>query len=252
MSDQHVVIPSRYASSRLPGKPLLDIGGKPMVQHVYERALESAVGDVVIATDDQRIADAARGFGAEVCMTAEDHPSGTDRIAEVAKKMGWADDDIVVNLQGDEPLMPPELLQKVATTLQENTHASLSTLGVPLQSGQVFDSNAVKLVTDHKGMALYFSRAPIPWKRGEFEQGAEQPSPEGMYRHLGIYAYRVGFLHRYVTWAPAPIETQEALEQLRVLWKGERIAVAIVPEAPPAGVDTAEDYQRLIALPAFQ
>lgn len=240
----HVVIPARYASQRLPGKPLLDIQGKPMIWHVFQRASESAAEDVVIATDDQRIAEAAEQFGARVCMTAASHQSGTDRIAEVATQMQWPDEAIVVNLQGDEPMMPAELLDKVAYSLYQHPEASMSTLAVPLDAGQVFDSNAVKLVTDCNGMALYFSRAPIPWKRGRFEQ--QQADAQGMLRHLGIYAYRVGFLKRYVGWSPAPIEQDESLEQLRVLWQGERIAVEVIAQAPPTGIDTHEDYQRLL------
>ena len=241
----HVVIPARFASTRLPGKPLLEIAGQPMIWHVYQRALESAADQVVIATDDQRIADAATAFGAQVCMTAADHQSGTDRIAEVAAKLGWGGDDIVVNLQGDEPLMPARLLDQVAQALAARPQAAMSTLAVPLDADQVFDSNAVKVVADRHGMALYFSRAPIPWKRGQFEQREAQA--EGMLRHLGIYAYRVSFLQRYVAWAAAPIEQDESLEQLRVLWQGERIAVDVAGEAPPAGIDTEEDYQRLLA-----
>lgn len=239
-----VVIPARYASTRLPGKPLLDIHGKPMIWHTWQRARQSNAGSVVIATDDARIAQAAAGFGAEVCMTSPGHQSGTDRIAEVVSTMAWADDDIVVNLQGDEPLMPPALLDQVALALQTHPQASLSTLAVPLEEEQVFDPNAVKVVTDRHGMALYFSRAAIPWKRECFED--RQRDPRGMLRHLGIYAYRVDFLKRYVNWRPAPIEQQEALEQLRVLWEGERIAVDVAIEAPPPGVDSPQDYQRLL------
>jgi len=241
----HVVIPARHASTRLPGKPLLDIAGRPMVWHVYQRAVESRAHRVVVATDDQRVHEAVCAFEGDVCMTADHHQSGTDRIAEVALSMGWGDDELVVNLQGDEPLMPPQLLDKVAETLHAHPDASVATLGVPLAADEIFNSNAVKLVTDRDGMALYFSRAAIPWKRGEFEQRREDPG--GMYRHLGLYAYRVGFLRRYVTWEPAPIEQQESLEQLRVLWQGERIAVAIVDSAPPAGVDTEEDYLRVLS-----
>jgi len=240
-----VVIPARYASTRLPGKPLLDIQGQPMIWHTHQRAVESGADEVVIATDDQRIADAALAFGATICMTASGHESGTDRIAEVVRKLDWEAEDIVVNLQGDEPLMPPGLLDQVAAALQARPQASLSTLAVPLDQDQVFDSNAVKVVTDQQGMALYFSRAPIPWKRGEFEQG--KPDAKGMLRHLGIYAYRAGFLNRYLDWAPAPIEQQESLEQLRVLWAGERIAVEVAGQAPPAGVDSPQDYERLLA-----
>jgi 3-deoxy-manno-octulosonate cytidylyltransferase (CMP-KDO synthetase) len=240
----HVVIPARYASSRLPGKPLLDIAGHPMVWHVCQRASESAAQTVVVATDDTRIADAVTAFGGQACMTGTHHQSGTDRIAEVAGLMGWSDDELVVNLQGDEPLMPPEMLDRVAQALHRHPDASMATLGVPLRADEVFDSNAVKLVTDRHGMALYFSRAPIPWRRGVFEDGRGEA--EGMYRHLGLYAYRVGFLRRYVSWAPAPLEQAECLEQLRVLWEGERIAVALAAEAPPAGVDTEADYRRVL------
>lgn len=241
----HVVIPARHDSSRLPGKPLLQIAGRPMVWHVCQRAYESRAHSVVVATDDHRISDAVCAFEGDVCMTGSHHQSGTDRIAEVALAMGWDDDEVVVNLQGDEPLMPPDMLDRVARTLHEHTEASVATLGVPLESDEVFNSNAVKVVTDRTGMALYFSRAAIPWKRGVFEEGARDA--QGMYRHLGLYAYRVGFLRRYVNWDPAPIEQQESLEQLRVLWQGEHIAVAIVDRAPPAGVDTEEDYRRVLA-----
>jgi len=238
-----VVIPARYASTRFPGKPLIDIQGKPMIWHVYQRALESHADEVVVATDDQRIADAVMAFDGYVVMTHE-HNSGTDRIAEVSNSLGWPDDTIVVNLQGDEPLMPPELLDQVANALADKPEASMSTLGVPLEEHQVFDSNAVKLVTDKDGLALYFSRAAIPWRRGEFENGVENAA--GMYRHLGIYAYRADFLKRYVTWDMAPIEAAESLEQLRVLWQGERIAVSIADQSPPTGIDTEEDYHRLL------
>lgn len=242
----HVVIPARHASSRLPGKPLLEIAGRPMIWHVCQRARESGASRVVVATDDERIAEAVCAFEGEVCMTSAEHQSGTDRIAEVAAIMGWADDEVVVNLQGDEPLMPAALLDRVADTLHAHPAAAMATLGVPLAEEEVFDSNAVKLVTDRHGMALYFSRAPIPWKRGLFEQ--RQASPAGMYRHLGLYAYRAGFLRRFVTWQPAPLEELESLEQLRVLWHGERIAVGIVEQAPPAGIDTEADYRRVQAL----
>jgi len=238
-----VVIPARYASTRFPGKPLIDIQGKPMIWHVYQRALESHADEVVVATDDQRISDAVMAFDGYVVMTHE-HNSGTDRIAEVSNSLGWPDDTIVVNLQGDEPLMPPELLDQVANALADKPEASMSTLGVPLEEHQVFDSNAVKVVTDKDGLALYFSRAAIPWHRGEFENGVENAA--GMYRHLGIYAYRADFLKRYVTWDMAPIEAAESLEQLRVLWQGERIAVSIADQSPPTGVDTEEDYHRLL------
>lgn len=245
-----VVIPARYGSKRLPGKPLLAIHGKPMVQHVYERAVASGADQVVVATDDERIEAVARSFADNVCMTSTTHASGTDRIAEVVETQGWPAETIVVNLQGDEPLMPPVLLGEVATALLKHPAADVSTLAVPLnEPEQLFDTHTVKVVTDQAGYALYFSRATIPWQRERFAAG-DTPTPDwlsGMHRHLGLYAYRAGFLSNYATLEPAPIEQMEALEQLRVLWHGGRIAVGIASEAPPAGVDTAGDLERVMA-----
>jgi 3-deoxy-manno-octulosonate cytidylyltransferase (CMP-KDO synthetase) len=244
----NVVIPARYASQRLPGKPLCDIAGKPMIRHVHERACESGAADVVIATDDERIAATARGFGARVCMTSPDHASGTDRIAEAVAQLGWHDDTLVVNLQGDEPLLPSALLVAVARTLEAHPGADLATLAVRLDDAeQLFDPNVVKVVCDRDGYALYFSRATIPWKRDLFVSG-ENPGRDwidGLHRHLGIYAYRAGFLAHYAELPASPLERMEALEQLRVLWNGGRIAVGLADEAPPAGVDTADDLQRV-------
>jgi len=250
MAAFRVVIPARYASQRLPGKPLLDIGGKPMIQQVYERACESGAEEVVIATDDARIQSAAGKFTDRVCMTSSEHTSGTDRIAEVVHVLQWPDDTVVVNLQGDEPLMPPSLLAQVADTLVSHLQSDMATLAVPLTApDQLFDTNTVKVVADRNGYALYFSRASIPWKRDEFDpRVAVQPSwLEGVYRHLGIYAYRAGFLGGYANLPVSPIEQMESLEQLRVLWNGGRIAVDVAAHAPPAGVDTAEDLARVIA-----
>ena len=248
--DFRVVIPARYASQRLPGKPLLDIGGRPMIAHVYQRARESNALEVVVATDDERIAAAARGFGAEVCLTSADHASGTDRIAEVARLRGWEDDAVIVNLQGDEPLMPPTLLRQVARALLEHPAAAMATLAAPLhENAQLFDPNTVKVVLDRDGYALYFSRATIPWHRDLYRAGTA-PEPgwrEGVLRHLGIYAYRAGFLAGYASLPPSPLERIESLEQLRVLWNGGRIAVDVTVEAPPAGVDTADDLERVRA-----
>lgn len=248
MTRYHVVIPARYGSTRLPGKPLLEIAGKPMIRHTYERAQGCGGGDVIVATDDERIRAVVEGFGARACMTSAKHASGTDRIAEVAAAMGWPDDAIVVNLQGDEPLMPPELLDQVASALEHHPQAVMATLAVCLTDpAQVFDPNIVKVVTDCHGMALYFSRAAIPWKRDEFHY-AREPDVcwiEGLYRHLGIYAYRVGFLRHYGELPQSPLERMESLEQLRVLWHGDHIAVGIVAQMPPAGVDTPEDLERL-------
>ncbi|MDJ0740844.1 MAG: 3-deoxy-manno-octulosonate cytidylyltransferase [Gammaproteobacteria bacterium] len=248
MSGFNVVIPARYGSQRLPGKPLLEIAGRPMIEHVHRRACESGANEILIATDDPRIRDAATVFGGRVIMTDPHHASGTDRIAEVARTLGWPDDTLVVNLQGDEPLMPPALLQRVAATLAAHADADVATLAVPLDdTDQLFDANVVKVVTDRHGFALYFSRATIPWRRDVFVAGA-RPAPhwlDGISRHLGIYAYRAGFLSGYAALAPAPLEQMESLEQLRVLWHGGRIAVDNVDIAPPAGIDTAEDLQRV-------
>jgi len=244
-----VVIPARYASQRLPGKPLLDIAGKPMIRHVYDRACESGAEEVVIATDDARIEAVARQFTDQVCMTSSEHTSGTDRIAEVVRTLHWPDDTVVVNLQGDEPLMPPALLTQVAETLESHAESDMATLAVPLTDpGQLFDTNAVKVVADCNGYALYFSRATIPWKRDLFDKKVAVQSTwlEGIYRHLGIYAYRAGFLGGYASLPVSPIERMESLEQLRVLWNGGRIAVDVAADAPPAGVDTAEDLARVI------
>ncbi len=253
MSDFKVVIPARHGSQRLPGKPLLEIVGKPMIQHVFERAKESGAADVVIATDDPRIQDAVGRFTDRVCMTSTEHASGTDRIAEVVATLEWPDETVVVNLQGDEPLMPPELLSQVAKTLLAHEHSEMATLAVALtEPAQLFDPSVVKVVTDRNGYALYFSRAAIPWKRDLFDASAppRQDWLDGIHRHLGIYAYRAGFLARYGSLPVSPIERMESLEQLRVLWNGGRIAVDIAAGAPPAGVDTAEDLARVIAVMA--
>ena len=250
MNSFRVVIPARFASQRLPGKPLLDIAGKPMIQHVYERACESGAQDVVVATDDVRIQDAVKGFSGQACMTSAEHASGTDRIAEVAHALGWPADTVVVNLQGDEPLMPPALLAQVAQALIAHGNADMATLAVPLsEPDQLFDPNVVKVVVDRDGYALYFSRATIPWKRDVFEPGvaARASWMDGVHRHLGIYAYRAEFLAGYATLPVSPIERMESLEQLRVLWNGGRIAVDVSTHAPPAGVDTAEDLARVVA-----
>lgn len=244
-----VIIPARFASSRFPGKPLADLAGKPMVQHVYERALESEADRVIIATDDQRIADVATGFGAEVCMTSPDHPSGTDRLQEVVKLQGFYADDIVVNVQGDEPLVPPRVINQVAHNLKAEPTASIATLSEPIEELEaLLNPNVVKVVSDAKGRALYFSRAPMPWPRDQFnaEEGRQQ-MPQGFswQRHIGIYAYRVKLLNDFVTWPPAPLEETECLEQLRAMWNGAQIHVALADELPPAGVDTPEDLERV-------
>ncbi len=244
-----VVIPARYASTRLPGKPLLDIAGKPMIQRVYEQAQKSEANRIIIATDDQRIAEAAQGFGAEVCMTSAEHPSGTDRLQEVATQLGFYADDIIVNVQGDEPLIPPRLINQVAHNLAADPTAGISTLCEQItEVDAVHNPNVVKVVTDTNGYALYFSRATIAWARDSFAENLQQLPPSPLYRHIGLYGYRMKMLNDFVRWAPAPIEQAEQLEQLRALWNGVRIHVAVADEVHPAGVDTPEDLQRVSKL----
>lgn len=247
----YVVIPARYASTRLPAKPLLDIAGKPMIQHVYERACESAAREVIIATDDARIAAAAEGFHARVCMTSADHQSGTDRLQEVTRQLGLDETEIVVNVQGDEPLIPAAVINQVATNLAHVKDASVATLVEPIHTYADFmNPNIVKVVSDHRGCALYFSRAPIPWPRDHFAQDKVNTLPDDFpsRRHIGIYAYRVGLLNRFVQWPPAPLEKIESLEQLRVLWQGAMIHVADACAPVPGGVDTINDLQRVKAI----
>ena len=246
MSGFKVVIPARYASSRLPGKPLRELAGRPMIEHVYRRACESGADQVVIATDDARIETVARAFGAAVEITSPEHPSGTDRLAEVVERRNWPADTIVVNLQGDEPLMPPALVRQVADNLAAQPSAAIATLCTPItEAAEVFDPNVVKLVSDVDGFALYFSRAPIPWSRDAFAVSREQLPPDVAHRrHLGLYAYRVSFLRAYRGLAPAPLEGAEMLEQLRALWHGYRIHVADAVVPPGPGVDIEADAQR--------
>ena len=240
-----IVIPARYGSTRLPGKPLLEIAGKPMLQWVYERAAASLAREVVIATDDERIMLLAAGFGASAVLTSRDHVSGTDRIAEVATLRGWREDDVVVNLQGDEPGMPTSLVEQVAALLSEHPRADIATLATPVRDrDEYFDPNAVKVVTDHAGRALYFSRAPIPWYRDP--AGLEGPVI-GARRHLGLYAYRVSALRRLSALEPAPLERAEQLEQLRALAHGLCIVVGEASRRPGPDVNTAEDLARAAA-----
>jgi len=245
-----IAIPARYASTRLPGKPLRDIGGKPMLQHVYERARQSGADEVVVATDDERIAVVARGFGASVCMTSAAHSSGTDRLAEVAHTLNWNADTLVVNLQGDEPLMPPPLLRQVARNLDAHPDAMCATLCTPIKAAhELFDPHVVKVVMNAQGYAMYFSRAPIPWCRDDFNRDTLTLPPQSRhYRHLGLYAYRAGFLKTYGDLAACALEQAESLEQLRMLWHGVRIHVAEASEIPGPGVDTEQDLERVSLL----
>ena len=241
-----VVIPARYASSRLPGKPLRDIKGKTMIQRVWQQACKSSAARVVIATDDQRIEEAATAFGAEVCMTRDDHVSGTDRLQEVAKNLGLADDQIIVNVQGDEPLIPPEVIDQVATNLAKSSTAGVATLCEPLSSVVDFvNPNTVKVVSDVTGNALYFSRAPIPFPRDK-SLGSDNSLPEDARRHIGIYAYKVASINRFVDWDMAPLEQLESLEQLRFLHNNVAIHVADACAPVPGGVDTEDDLNNVI------
>lgn len=244
-----VVIPARYASSRLPAKPLLDIAGKPMVVHVVERALESGAEQVVVATDHEEIVAVVQDYGYQVVMTSENHASGTDRIAEVALKMAWPEETIVVNVQGDEPLISPELIQEVASNLAQHQAAAIATACHPIHDkASMLNPNIVKVVMDIHGHALYFSRAPIPYARDAFAADEDAPADMPVYRHIGIYAYRVSFLKAYSGLEPAAIEKFESLEQLRALWHGYRISVAITANAPAAGVDTKADLEYVRSL----
>ena len=247
MADFVVVIPARHASTRLPGKPLLDIAGKPMVVHVAERARASGASDVIVATDHEEIAAAVEACGFKSMMTRGDHTSGTDRIAVVAARCKLAADAIVVNVQGDEPLIDPALISAVANQLAGHADAAIATVCCPLSdAAQMAGSNVVKVVLDKNGYALYFSRAPIPYARDAFAGGIHAlPADLPAYRHIGLYAYRTDFLARYAQLAPAAIEQAEALEQLRALWHGYRISVAIAAKAPHAGVDTLADLEHV-------
>ncbi|MBX9445009.1 3-deoxy-manno-octulosonate cytidylyltransferase [Dickeya chrysanthemi] len=240
------IIPARYASTRLPGKPLADIHGKPMVVHVMERARESGASRVVVATDNADVARAVEQAGGEVCLTSPNHNSGTERLAEVIDRYGFTDDEIIVNVQGDEPLIPPVIIRQVAENLA-GSRAGMATLAVPITTcEEAFNPNAVKVVTDAEGYALYFSRATIPWERDRFAESRNSIGDHFL-RHIGIYAYRAGFIRRYVGWAPSQLEKIEMLEQLRVLWYGEKIHVAVAKEVPSVGVDTPEDLARVRA-----
>ena len=246
-----VAIPARFGATRLPGKPLRLIAGEPMVVHVARRALDAGAREVIVATDDERIAEAVRGYPLTVCMTRRDHPSGTDRLAECAQKLGWAADRIVVNLQGDEPFAPPEGIRAAAQALADGD-APMATLAIGIADADtLFDPNAVKVVRDTRGNAHYFSRAPMPWQRDRFARdqvGALLPG--AFLRHIGIYAYRAGFLATFTQLPPGKLEALEGLEQLRVLEAGHAIQVAVSPVPFPPGVDTEADLARANAIAA--
>ncbi|OOF53361.1 3-deoxy-manno-octulosonate cytidylyltransferase [Rodentibacter trehalosifermentans] len=243
-----VIIPARFASSRLPGKPLAEIAGKPMIQHVFEKAQQSGATRVIIATDNEKVAKVAQDFGAEVCMTSEQHNSGTERLAEVVEKLAISDDEIIVNIQGDEPLIPPVIVRQVAENLVK-FQVNMATLAVKInEAEELFNPNVVKVVTDKDGYVLYFSRSVIPYDRDQFmglQEMTKAALTEGYLRHIGLYAYRAGFIKKYVQWAPTALENLEKLEQLRVLWNGERIHLELAKAVPAVGVDTPEDLEKV-------
>ncbi len=242
-----IAIPARFGASRLPGKPLREIAGKPLIAHVIDRALGFDAGELVVATDDERIARVAEDRGVRAVMTESTHATGSDRLAEVGRVMRWTDQTIVVNLQGDEPLMPQSCLHAVITALQADPDAAAATLSTPIERiEEIFDPNCVKLVTDQRGRALYFSRAPIPWARDAWAKSrGELPDGAVAHRHLGLYAYRAATLQRFARLPQSPLEKLESLEQLRLLENGMPIAVTRAPEPIPAGVDTEEDLERV-------
>jgi 3-deoxy-manno-octulosonate cytidylyltransferase (CMP-KDO synthetase) len=244
-----VLIPGRLASTRLPDKPLADIGGKPMIVRVAERARASSAQRVVVAADSAAIVHACRDHGVEALLTRADHPSGSDRLAEACELLGLAGEDLVVNVQGDEPLIEPALIDSVAALLEDHPDAAMSTAAHAIEELAEFTNpNVVKVVLDARGFALYFSRAPVPWWRDGFAQGIEAlPQPRPL-RHVGIYGYRAGFLRRFPHLAQSPGELTEGLEQLRALWHGHRIAVHVTDGAPGPGVDTPRDLERVRAL----
>ena len=256
MSDLRIVIPARYGSSRLPGKPLRELAGKPLVAHVWDNAIACGAEQVWVATDDERIAEVVERHGGRAVMTSADHASGTDRLAEVAAD--WPDETLVVNLQGDEPGVGPALVCQLAEALRARPQAGMATLATPVRSTEeLFDPNAVKVVLDDAGMALYFSRAPIPWVRGLFQPALASASEDVLsertfLRHLGLYAYRAGTLRRIAQEPPNVHEDAEALEQLRALGLGIGIHVSVIPEAPLHGVDTEEDLRRVATSLAMQ
>ncbi|OGT51794.1 MAG: 3-deoxy-manno-octulosonate cytidylyltransferase [Gammaproteobacteria bacterium RIFCSPHIGHO2_12_FULL_42_13] len=250
--DFHVVIPARYASTRLAHKVLQPIHNKPMVQHVYDAAIASGAESVTIATEDEHVATACKKFGAEVCMTSDEHQTGTERVAEAVATVGFDEEDIVVCLQADEPMMPSQLIYQVAQDLANHDQVKVATIATPIkQVEELFNPAVVKVALNHRNYALYFSRAPIPWDREHFsdKKNHEKIALEYYFRHLGIYAYHAGFLDTYVNWTQPAIEKLESLEQLRVLWQGYKIHVHITDFDVPPGVDTPEDLERIRKLP---
>lgn len=249
--DFHVIIPARLDSTHLPEKVLLDIGGKSMIQHAYERAKESGASHVVIATDSDKIAQVAEDFGAHVCMTASTHQSGTERLSEAVANLGFEEDEIIVGLPANEPFISPKLILQVAENLNEQDHVKVATLAVKLKKAdELFNPNVVKVILNHRNYAMFFSRAPIPWERDRFaslksDEMEKLKLADCYYRHIGLYAYRAGFLETYMNWPPSLMERLESLEQLRILWNGFKIHVGITDSAVPFGVDTQADLERV-------
>lgn len=247
-----IIIPARFASTRLPGKPLRDICGKSMIERVIEQAKQSDAEEVIVATDSQEIADAISHIDIRVCMTREDHQSGTERLSEVIEQFGFDDDQILINLQGDEPMMPPVCLNQVGQALEKDSNLKMATLCTPLTDiEELFDPHAVKVVRDVNDFALYFSRAAVPWSRDGFNESSshkEMPKNQKYQRHIGLYGYRAGFIKQYLEWQSSDIEKTESLEQLRVLYYGERIKVITAEIAPGPGVDTIEDLNQVCEL----
>lgn len=244
MNKRHIIIPARLQSSRLANKLLLDLAGKPIIEHAYERALQCGFEQVVIATDSQEIQQVAHSFGATVCLTSSDHQSGTDRLAEAVQKLAIADEDIIVNIQGDEPLIPMENVIQAADLLADRSQAVMATLCERItDENEIHDPNCVKVIFNREQYALYFSRAPIPWQRGVFDQGEIKMGDH--YRHIGLYAYRAGFLKVYAQMEKSPLEQIESLEQLRVLWHNQKIAIAEAKTSTPPGVDTQADLDKV-------
>ncbi|KXJ41106.1 MAG: 3-deoxy-manno-octulosonate cytidylyltransferase [Methylothermaceae bacteria B42] len=245
MTQFKIVIPARHDSSRLPGKLLMPLAGKPVIVHVCEQALAADAEEVIVATDHEQIAEVVSATGVRAMLTDPGHESGTERLFEVAARCGWDEDVIVVNWQGDEPLLTPALVNHLAHSLESHPAAAVATLAAPLAEDEIFNPHAVKVVLNQDGYAMYFSRAPIPWDRDGFARQPIDIHLQHYLRHIGVYAYRAGVLKRYVNWPKAPIEEIEALEQLRLLWHGEQIYVVTVAQAPEAGVDTLEDLERV-------
>ncbi|GGW87868.1 3-deoxy-manno-octulosonate cytidylyltransferase [Alteromonas halophila] len=244
------VIPARFGSSRFPGKPLADIHGKPMIQHATERAREAGAGRVIVATDDDRIANVAAGF-VDVCMTSPDHQSGTERIAQVLADQNIDDEQIVVNVQGDEPFVPPENIRQVAQALNDRQDIAMATLATQIQSvADVTNPNVVKVVLNKNNEALYFSRSSIPFERERMVAHPTDADPQHYHRHIGLYAYRARYVRQYVNYTPSVLEQLESLEQLRALWYGDKIYCALAAKAPPMGVDTPDDLAHLLAVMA--